>query len=271
MNNESKEIKPIYFLSTGRVGTKFIYKLLSEFHPEVKITHQDSWSRFFNIISNIPYFQKRPEFQSRLFRLIKKESQSVSTLDPLLSMLISTLIRSNKINGNIKLVHLLRDPRDFVTSFMNLKNKNIKKFILHHLIPFWQPSPLISSTIPVYKRIFLSKFEHYCWIWQYKNILFNELNIEGIQYALIRMEDITHPQNGERNLKIMLDFLEINHDGKNYKNCLNKKIDSTNRNSFPKWYNWENRYAKILSKYCSDLMQKYDYGNELEWKNKLNA
>ena len=137
MHNKVK----IYFLSTGRVGTSFLYKYFNTVYPELRLSHQLQWSRIINIIGNVPLsFKFRGKLIHFAFKIFKKESVPASALDPLLSLPIYISIKNNAIS-NTKIVHLVRDPRNFVTSFMNWKNQSLSKKILHYMVPFWQPFP----------------------------------------------------------------------------------------------------------------------------------
>ena len=55
----------------------------------------------------------------------------------------------------------------------------------------------------------MSKFEHFCWIWQFKN---NQIidRFEGYDYYYrVKMEDLTDKKDGVKNLKKLFKFLDL--------------------------------------------------------------
>ena len=122
----------MYILSTGRTGTNFLNKLFSR---EYKDLHQTPDSRFYNIFGNMALFNST----SRNYLFDRMEKSKINnalpfTLDPLKSISYYLYFKNNT-DLNPALVHLIRDPRDFVTSFMNWKNRSITGLIYHHITP----------------------------------------------------------------------------------------------------------------------------------------
>ena len=178
----------LVFLSTGRTGTKFLSKLLSNY---ISISHQKKKSRKINIVGNICLNSSYPRFLKTYLKSLLINQLTNSSSDPLISIGIIILLNDIKFE-NIKFIQLIRDPRDFVTSFMNWKNATIKKKILHHFVPFWQPNPWWVGEVPLTKWIMMGKFEHFCWVWNYKNNLFKKAAI-NYDYKQVKFEDLTNP------------------------------------------------------------------------------
>ena len=166
LNNLMDEER-IYILSTGRVGTTFLHNFFNKFYPEFTITHQTKWSRIINIIGHVPLKNEiKNNFIKFSFRTLKNQEIPVTTLDPLLSFSIAHLLE-NENPGNIKIVHLVRHPVKFATSFMNWKSSSVRKLVLHYLVPFWQPVPVFHG-VSFINWLKMSKFEKFCWIWNTK-------------------------------------------------------------------------------------------------------
>lgn len=267
MNKQAENRNLIYILSTGRTGTNFIHNILTELVPELNITHQTRWSRLLNICGNLPIGKNKPRLMTFLFNTLKSESFPKSTIDPLLSLPIFFSLKNRVIYKNPKIIHLIRDPRDFVTSFMNWKNQDVKKMILHYIVPFWQPSPFFQNSYKFSSWINFSKFEHYCWIWNYKNNLFQKLNKYQENYILIRLEDLINPILTKTILSHIFEFLEIPFKDYNSINSRSMpKVNKSIKGEFPKWKNWSSYEANILEKHCGSLMHQFGYGNEAEWE-----
>lgn len=260
----------IYVLSAGRSGTNLIYKIMKKIYPEFPITHQTEWSRLMNIIGNILLIKPLPSslIQKTLYYL-KRTKKPESTVDPLFSIPIAIFLSNSKEQYEYKIVHLVRDPRDFVCSFINWKNQRIRRIFLHHFVPFWQPNPVFCDNISFLHRTKMSKFDYFSWIWNFKNRLFEDLFGGKENYYLIRLEDLVIENKGSNNLKRLNNFLGFPGTKKDLSHLLSKKVNITTKKNFLEWRNWHSQQAKILEKYCGALMRKYGYGREDEWKRKL--
>ena len=242
-----------YILSTGRCGTSYLYKFFNKNFPELKLTHQLPGSRLINIIGNLPLpLKTRANIIKFLFHLFNKNYLLNSTLDPLRSLSIFTIIK-NDHRRKAKIIHLVRDPRDFVTSFMNWKSQSLSKSILHYLIPFWQPFPK-GEGFNYFRWIFMSKFKKFCWVWYYKNTLFKQLQ-SNQDYKLVKMEDII---KNDKTITEILQFLELEDKTLDSQENL-KVVNKSQKKSFPKYENWTEQQKKDFMNICGNLMTEFGY------------
>lgn len=265
--NNSEDLKNIFILSTGRTGSTFISEFLSNLKGNSNIEHQVFGSRFANIVGNFVCAKKMSlKKATYLTKDVIGLNFDVSTSDPLRSMLLYAYLQTGEIEPNILIVHIVRDPRDFVTSFMNWKNQSLKRRLLHHFVPFWQPTPWLVGESSFTKRNKMNKFEHYCWVWNYKNRLF--MDLEGrFKYHLFKFEDFfNESREAKKSRKNLFSYLGIGTDNVNFNN--KKKVNPSKKN-FPAWTSWTPEQAIILDKHCGDLMEKYGYGKEQKWKQLL--
>ncbi|MDL1974692.1 MAG: sulfotransferase domain-containing protein [Deltaproteobacteria bacterium] len=247
----------VYILSTGRAGTTFLFNIFNTINSELSLTHQKRWSRTINILGNIPLpINCQIKIIYHFFKNIKNESIPLSTVDPLLSLSIFILIK-NGIIKNPKVVHLVRDPRDFVTSFMNWKSQSFSKKILHNLIPFWQPFPR-GKGLSFFHWIFMSKFEKFCWTWYYKNYLFKQL--EGkTNYKLIKMENLTKGYNSKANVKTLARFCGLGKKEFDYEQITSHSTNKSITKCFPSYNNWSAKKQNTLKRICGELMIDFGY------------
>jgi len=251
MNNK------VYILSTGRSGTTFLSNYLKQNFPNFIIEHQKIWSRILNILGNLPIWNNdNAIYLFKIFTFLKKTTIPENTLDPLLSISLCNFINAN-ILKDVKIIHLVRDPRDFVSSFMNWKAESISKRILHYLIPFWQPY-LNDLNISFFRWLFMSKFEKYCWVWYYKNLKFMQLDKKS-NYLLIKMEDITKATNNNIELSKLLNFLELKKQKNEKEVIINEKVNKSTSTNFPKYQNWKDNHKNKLNNICGILMNQLGY------------
>ena len=150
----------ICILSTGRVGTTYLSRAINELLGEPVITHQGRYSRLLNVLGNTALSHLLPAAAfARLLPDVMRLKLLESTCDPLRSIPLTIALRSASAECDYRLVHLVRDPRDFVTSFMNWKNQSIKRFVLHHIMPFWQPNPVFVEGLSLAEWLRWSKFD----------------------------------------------------------------------------------------------------------------
>ena len=259
-------VKHFYIFSTGRCGTTFLSRLIQQNDPTLSNVHQQKDSKRLNMQANLAisnrWYKKR-----FIASLSRKYTHALppSTADPLRS--VAYLLYLEKLfedypglRDDAIIIHLVRDPRDFVSSFMNWKNRKLSGKIAHHLVPFWMPEPKLKE------RLSMSKFEHFCWIWNKKNRLFADAFSHLPNYHLFRIEDLK--PDSEK----LQELLHLTTNSDDVKTVLNKTSHNRSMNDgFPSWEIWEPGRAKKFDKICGNLMKKYEYGHEEKWVALLKA
>lgn len=248
----------IYVVSTGRTGTSFLSEQLNKHFPRLKLTHQQQGSRIINIVANLPLSNSAYlSFIAFLFKLFGRGYPPHSTIDPLLSMAIYKLVKCGRIDrDNCLIVHLVRSPGTFATSFMNWKRQSFKRTILHHLIPFWNPVPFFHG-YSFRSWIKMSKFETFCWVWNYKNFCYSELSNSN-NYMLLRMEDLFKSETKKQTIKELALFL-----GQKFDDDISledsNKTNKSNPKKFPPFKEWTHQQKQIMYYHCKRLMKIMKY------------
>jgi len=256
----------LIILSTGRTGTKYLSNILSvQFH--IDIQHQGQYSRIINILGNLGLCFAFEALSKAVISYIMNitDRMNKSTADPLLSV-PHTLIKSSNLEiSKLKILHILRDPRDFVTSFMNWRRQKLRRMFLHHCVPLWQPNPWFTGSVNFKTYIKMSKFEHFCWIWAFKNNLFETRWAKSkSNYIRFRMEDLIN--NNKNCISEFASFLDLSRP--KLIEFINKSptVNRSDNHYFPRWKQWTKEQAMTLDKHCGPLMARYGYGSEPEWQ-----
>ncbi|MEA3449815.1 MAG: hypothetical protein U9Q85_02455 [Patescibacteria group bacterium] len=177
--------------------------------------------------------------------------------------------------SNFQSLYIIRDPRDWVRSFINrrgLYHWSDLHYILNNRINAYAVG---EKTKTEWKQ--MNQFEKLSWAWNFINGYALDSIKKTATCRLIKFEDIFVADNKTNNLLAITDSLrqenrnlKIN---KNYKKItktiLEKKINKSYYSILPKWTAWENEQAKTLNKYCGKLMHKLGYGHEKEWQDLL--
>lgn len=254
--------KPFYILSTGRAGSTFMAQLIESQSSFDYDLHQQPFSRSINIKSNQAFGNpdKESQFVEKYLQLFGSDKPN-STCDPLQSMSLLYYLKHKKPEANV--VHLVRDPREVISSFMNWKNRKLSGKIAHHLVPNWMPHPLQDGSMSLLQYAFLPKYTHYAWIWNFKNKLFAELN-QLDTYRLFRLEDI---RSSEEKMSQLLQHIEV--DDTLTTEQLSKKVNKSEKSGFPQWEDWTPEMCSRVDRICGEQMRSLGYGQENLWKEKL--
>ncbi len=174
-----------------------------------------------------------------------------------------------------KILGVVRDPRDWVSSWLNYeahfgKRDNVIRLGFRRLDP-----EMVGDDQYAYKWDKMSSFQKLCWTWTrvYGYIL--TFTREDPHSILVRYEDLFLSDERERYFKEVLDFLsdfgrkKFHYDFR--PELLKQKINTSSRNIFSDWMDWDPEHARQLHEMCGSLMTRFSYGHEQEWLEKLES
>ncbi len=266
--------KVILFLNTGKTGSMAFAHFFDKWYDDTFSVHEPQFGRSIQILSTMFIENFLPESILRNFthrvrnQKIKKIKQPYYIETSGFNFYAAKYIKEEF--PDTKIIHLIRDARDFVTSLHNFMPGRKTAWIANHYVPFWNIS---ASRVGILKRNEwnnYSKFDKMLWWWKYKNELIAELfNTSQEDYFLLRLEDIINPSTRLGYLKKLLAFAELDYKP-GCETFFNKKKNKSKVKIFPKWPEWTPEMAKKTDAICGDLMKKYNYGLEQQWQEKLS-
>lgn len=246
---------PVFFLSTGRTGTQWFANFFKQknnlmvFHQAVpSLAIQNKF--YYNIINSNDLDENlKNEIGEEIFLAAreeyfvysrKTEKIFVETNNDLLffAEIISKLI------PNSKFVHLYRHPGDFVRS---------------GLARAWYTDDLVEQKMIVPKSIDnwqqLSRIQKISWLWKEENEFIENLktsiekerffDFDFSSFQSSKLFELSKFVGAEISLKKIEKFKEI-------------RLNSQ-KNTVPKYKDWEQKDKNDLKEFCSDLAQKYAY------------
>lgn len=264
-----------FIIGSHRTGTKLLGNFFSQNITSANSIHQYNTLRFNNIVSNMYLAGLIPEFALKLylnlfwFPVLKKATRNKN---------VKIYIESNGFNfyvvnlakkkfKEVKVVHIIRDPRDYVKSYANWINSRKKSRIVNTMIPFWHVTAYMIGEMKRKEWKKLSELEKYCWYWAYKNNRIEKW-YSNDDYLRIKFEDIIDVEKREAALRNLLSFLGLDYK-KDYFEYFNKKQNASMSGKIKNWRDWDNKTCKAFYEVGHELMNKYDYGLEKAWEKKI--
>ncbi|HOB15543.1 MAG TPA: sulfotransferase [Defluviitoga sp.] len=297
----------VFITSTGRTGTQFLAKSLNQMIEDCYSVHEPAnvffkdlkkWARD---IKRFGLFQmtvgqflpSKSMCKLSTYRRIGKisDEKTKEYIKGLRKQILEEtkesiyVESSNHLHGvvdlledvfpNCKIVFIIRDPRTWIRSAISspvyLLYKTVDlAFLEMSMRPYhFKDDPYCDK----WKN--MSKFERYCWYYNKLNTFVLDSMKDKKNFRLYRYEDLFLSKS--RN-EFFLDFLEFCSkfsDGFSRKyqfkpELLDKKLNSSADNyKLPHWKEWDRKMAQKMHEHCGKLMERFGYGKEPEWINKL--
>lgn len=271
-----KNTQPIFFIGSGRCGTRSMFKMLSdqpniEIHHEYLITHIQPASQLYymGLMSHREVTEQIKKIHGSAIHYSESEFWIDSSTT--LSWLIKPLA---DIFPNAKFILLIRDGRKVVSSFFHKLSYLVYNERGLSILDAWLKNPELEPMPPPELRYWLNipqkgqpfydefpafdQFSRICYHWfQVNNHVLNEFkSIREQQYTVFKLEDIT---SDARKLIQMFNFMGIPYKA-DYFNFLQKPQNVL----FPKDFELTEEQRATYFKIAGDLHEKlgYSYKNE---------
>lgn len=252
------EINKNFIVSTGRTGTKFFAHFLDQF-SSVHALHEPA-PVFLRLAINYAtgkvtkeYAEKKIDLYRRALckelkrekidKYIESNNRFFSLLEPL-----------NEVFDKFKVVHIVRDGREYVRSGMS-RNWYTESDGSRLRGIYFPKDPYYDQWEN------MNRFEKICWRWQKKDgFIYNQ--VQNMDNAItVRFKDIFKDDEFKGVYRI-LDYFEINDENKEeiIDQMMNRKVNSTKEYAIPKWTDWSEDRLEAFDEIAGDHMRKYyDY------------
>ena len=262
---KQNNIKPIFILSTGRTGTTFLANFLNS-QSSVTAFHEPKPSRILRMWS-FAYMNGKVSKDWMASILYKKRKKIINSVDnhiyiesnPYLIGFVDVL---NEVFNKPIIIHVLRDPRDFVRSSLNHGNDSGIKLFFNNYVPYWYPD--IKSYLKINRKLTMD--EKAIGFWSLANNKLIEANQNNPNYHQIKFEDLFNNNNSYKQIADIVGLESINVTGK-FKKPINASRKSTN--TF--WESWSTSKIRFIDTVCGSLMKRFSYGTEKKWLSKLKV
>ena len=254
-HNNFKDLpSPIFFLSTGRTGTKWFANLFKQqkqlitFHQAVPtLAIQNKF--YYNILNDKTLSEKtKYEIGKEIFLAAREEyllysyKTQKNFLETNNDMLFFAEVIA-KLIPNSKFVHIYRHPGDFVRSGLArgwYQDNIVEQKMIKPNIANWQQ---------------LNRIEKIAWLWNESNTF-----IENFKQKIDknRIFELNFSSFSIQDIMQLANFIGIKLNEKKINKLKNKKIN-TQPNPYPKYKDWTEKDKNTLKNICGKLAQKYGY------------
>ena len=173
---------------------------------------------------------------------------------------------------NSRVIYIVRDPRDWVRSWMNMENPFYSVRDLRSWLLGGRLKPKHFSDDPWRKRWRgMDQFEKLCWLWQKENGLALELAEGRPEIRTFRFEALFAGSERDPVFRQLLAFVTAFPDGYQAHwdfrpELLDQKVHSRSQGGFAAWRDWDRDTELRLQRICGPLMARLGYGTEPEWR-----
>lgn len=300
--------KPCIFMtSTGRTATQFLGHNLSRFVVDCTSLHEpdslwldrpQEWykkMKEFGVL-RMTVGKMLPRYSLRTLSVVRyrgqlPDEQIVEYLRQLRAPILRTAPSTiyGEANGaycalvdllphafpNARVVYIIRDPRAWVQSWMNMNIPFYSWRDVRAWLPYGrlQPGQLYHDPYaPVWRQ--MSQFEKLCWAWARENAYAVARASQTDAVRVFRFEDLFEAETRMETFRNLLEFVTCFPNGLRAQwvlpqELLSQRVHSTKEGKFPPWTGWSSAIVKQLDRYCRPVMERFHYGQEPEWQEKL--
>ncbi|MFW5808332.1 MAG: sulfotransferase [Spirochaetota bacterium] len=251
-------ISPVFIISTGRSGTSFFASLFSEFSGTYAVHEPDPTFLHMCIThaSDLQPVEKTARYmlynRSALCRDAKRSGANryIESNNRLFSLVKPLRFAF----PDSRIIHIIRDGRDYVSSGMN-RNWYTADDTDHRLSAVSFPDDPCHDTWDS-----MSRFQKICWRWQKKDGFIHDALRDDPKSITVKFEDIFN-SIGNSGLYRIIDFIGLTREEAEpiIKRQIETRINSNKTESFPRWSEWDAHTMARFDDVCGRHMRLYGY------------
>jgi hypothetical protein len=250
----------VFLLSTARTGTKAFAEGLTG--QGIENHHQPPGSRILTCASNLwlnGLFPTRGLYS--LVRRIRLPQIRGSMAHHYIQSFAFDHVAARILHDafdNVRVIHIVRDPRTFVPSYLNWTHTRLKSYIANKAVPGWHPNGWLAGEFTWRQWQVMNEFQRVCWHWRFKNELLETLFSKSARYMRLRFEDIMFGNQRKEMLANLLSFLDIPYEPR-FEIIFEKKKNVSEKTYFPRYADWPSERKYQLAEFCDSTMERYGY------------
>ena len=259
---DTKVEQTIVILSTGRTGTMALAHHYDTCYEQVTGLHEPKPSRLLRLESNrfIAGRTTPDELREKLRRGRKRLLARLKTPVYIESnwFIYGYLDVLRDVFPGPRVVHVVRDPRTCIPSFINFGAFRGLKWWAANFLPYWYLKPEQFEKNPAKTWADMSEVERVAWHWKVVNTELNRAKeLFGDGYLLMKFEDLfAKDGSGVRRLT---DWIGLPQNEKMLQQVNSENVNASPKYTFPKWKDWDEPLKQSVLRMCGPLMDQYGY------------
>lgn len=255
----SEEFKPVFFLSTGRCGTRWFTELLST-HTKLDVHHNTAPElyeqsllayqlRKSGAVASPPAPQLLDEMvyvarQSVMNNAIERQQRYVETNNRI-SFFAPELAR---LFPHAQFVHLYRDPAGFVKSGMNRDWYSGSRYDHARLYPMQEPEKSAWGSMSNVAKI--------SWLWRETN---QEIDSYLATMNPARYRRFNFSELSAESVAELMEWLQIDFKPEAISKRINTVVNAQKKGTFPSYSEWKEEDKAAFEKYCGDYAKSLGF------------
>ena len=257
----------VVVLSTGRTGTQALAHYFNTCYDHVTALHEPKPTRHFRVMSNRAMAGKLSK-ETAVRTLVRSRRRLVEKITRPIYVesnwyLYGFLDALRDVFGRPKILHVVRDPRTFIPSYLNYGTFSGLKKIAAEFLPYWYLKPEQYEKRPAKTWRQMSRPERLAWHWHVVNREIDRgAERYGDDYLLLRYEDLFPKQFGPEGPAGLRRFQEwVGLPPSDRLLCLmrEQKMNASTNRGYPKWEQWDEPTRRAVLAMCGAQMEQYGY------------
>ena len=259
----------VVVLSTGRTGTQALAHYFNTCYDQVTALHEPKPTRHFRVMSNRAATGRLSK-DTAVRTLVRSRRRLIESITRPIYIesnwyLYGFLEALKDVFGKPKILHVVRDPRTFIPSYINYGTFSGLKKIAAQFLPYWYLKPEQYEPRPAKTWNQMSEPERLAWHWHVVNREIDRAaEMYGPDYMLLRYEDLFPKQAAEAGppgLRPLLDWVGLPPSEKMVQLMRDKKLNASPNRGFPRWEQWDEPTRQAVLARCGEQMRRYGYAD----------
>lgn len=253
--------RAVLLLSTGRTGTKALASYFDAAFENVCALHEPPRSRHLRVASN--RFLRGRLSERRLVELYAAARQArfarvrepvYIESNPFLHGFVGVF---DEIFDSPRVVHIVRDPRTYVRSYINHGAFRGIKGLAARYYPDWMLKPERMDPAAPRRWRDMSQVERIAWRWDTINgVLDRGEAVYGDRYLRIKFEDI-FAEDGS-GLRRLAEWVGLPASAA-FERLREERVNASQGRNLPRWEQWDLKDRQTLLDLCGRRMERYGY------------
>lgn len=249
-------------LSTGRTGTMALAEYFNTCYTHVCARHEPRPSRWLRVLGNRRMCGRlsRGEAINALARARRPLERMTGTqvyveANPYLCGFVDVL---TDVFGPTRVVHLVRDPREYIRSAINFSFARGMRALATAIVPDWSLKPDRCENPPAKRWRDMPWIERLAWFWTRINgELARAERTFGADYVRVRFEDVFDEDGA--GLQSLAGWIGLPDEPSLIESMRQRAVNSSRRRDCPNWSEWPAEWRGHVTRHCDELARRYGY------------